>query len=598
MKLNRVLVMNGPNLDMLGTREPEVYGTQTLAALEAYVLECGVRMGVEVDCFQSNHEGDLIDRIHNAPQHYDAIVYNPGAHTHYSYAIRDAVGSIDTPVVEVHLSDIDEREPFRAISVVAPACVGQVKGLGFDSYCEALRQLAARDDLVRLGEGFEARYAPGQVMFGEAAQGGAGAAGGGADAADAAGADAIAAALAAVPDDPQAQGAASARRIGLLRSRMADLGLDGFVVRDTSNIRWLTCFDDVFDSERAHALVVLPDQVILHTDSRYGAACRQAAALIGADIAINEDRVAHGSFAVAQLAELAKAGALGAAGDAGVGADAGADADTTAGVRLGIENDITLAEYTALSKVAQDAGVRVLSTAGIGVGLRAVKDEAELARLRAAQAITDAAFSHIIGFMRPGMTEREVQIELEDFMRRHGASDLAFSSIVACGANGARPHSVPSSTKLEAGQCVVMDFGAKAAGYCSDMTRTVFLGEPSAQLAHAWDVLRQANEECEAMVFPGVTGKEVHEHAEAVLEAGGFGGKMGHGLGHGVGIDEHEQPSVAPRNDKPFVVGNVITIEPGIYIEGEFGMRLEDCGVVTDEGYKRFSKSTHEMVII
>ena len=178
--------------------------------------------------------------------------------------------------------------------------------------------------------------------------------------------------------------------------------------------------------------------------------------------------------------------------------------------------------------------------------LRAVKEPSEVARLRAAQAVTDAAFAHIVAFMRPGMTEREVQIELEDFMRRHGAEGLAFPSIVATGPNGASPHAIPGATRLEAGQCVVLDFGARACGYCSDMTRTVFLGEPDERLRAAYEAIRQANEQVEAALRPGVTGKDMHELAERVLADHGFAGKMGHSLGHGVGIDIHEEPNLSP----------------------------------------------------
>lgn len=136
--MRKYLLLNGPNLDMLGVREPEIYGRDTLDTIEAEVVAYGAERGVQVDCFQSNHEGVLIDKIHEAHWRYDGIVYNPGAHTHYSYALRDAVGSIDTPVVEVHLSDINAREPFRAVSVIEPVCIAQIKGKGKEGYREAL----------------------------------------------------------------------------------------------------------------------------------------------------------------------------------------------------------------------------------------------------------------------------------------------------------------------------------------------------------------------------------------------------------------------------------------------------------------------------
>lgn len=136
--MRKYLLLNGPNLDMLGVREPEIYGRDTLDTIEVEVVAYGAERGVQVDCFQSNHEGVLIDKIHEAHWRYDGIVYNPGAHTHYSYALRDAVGSIDTPVVEVHLSDINAREPFRAVSVIEPVCIAQIKGRGKEGYKEAL----------------------------------------------------------------------------------------------------------------------------------------------------------------------------------------------------------------------------------------------------------------------------------------------------------------------------------------------------------------------------------------------------------------------------------------------------------------------------
>ena len=417
----------------------------------------------------------------------------------------------------------------------------------------------------------------------------------------------------------------SEKRLARLRGACAAGGMDAFYVRDTSNIRWLTGFDGVFDEERAHALLVTQDAVALHTDSRYAEAALAAAG--GTGVEVDVARMTHAAFAAERMRRAAERS------DARTG---GVPKRAT----LGIEDAITLAEYRQLQRAfgekaacaadagvpdaagAMDAGVpdaagvpgaasvedagaasacpgsRLRETSDVVVGLRAVKDAGEIARMRAAQAVTDAAFAHIVSFMRPGMTERAVQVELEGFMRRHGADDLAFPSIVATGANGASPHAVPGDTVLEAGQCVVLDFGAKARGYCSDMTRTVFLGEPDARLRSAYETLRRANEQVERALRPGVTGKEMHELAERVLDEGGFGGLMGHGLGHGVGLDIHELPNLSPRNEAPLVAGNVVTVEPGIYVPGEFGMRLEDFGVVTEEGFQVFTQSTHDMVII
>lgn len=136
--------MNGPNLNMLGVRDPAIYGSDTLASIEQMVVDYGRDRGVEVECFQSNHEGALIDKLHEAHGAFDGIVYNPGAHTHYSYALHDAVECIDVPVVEIHISDISQREEFRRTSVIAPACIAQVKGMGKDGYLRALDILMER----------------------------------------------------------------------------------------------------------------------------------------------------------------------------------------------------------------------------------------------------------------------------------------------------------------------------------------------------------------------------------------------------------------------------------------------------------------------
>ena len=256
-----------------------------------------------------------------------------------------------------------------------------------------------------------------------------------------------------------------------VRRKMKVEGIEVLFLRDTSNIAWLTAFDDVFDDERAHAVVVTADSCVLHTDSRYASACRTAAQ--GSQVEVDDMRAGHAAWLAQRYPDAP---------------------------HVAIEDDMPLLEFRALERAWQGSAPSLIETSGFGVSLRAVKDSYEVERLMAAQAVTDAAFNHIISFMKPGMTERAVQIELEDYMTRHGARGLAFSSIVATGANGACPHAIPGSTFLEAGQCVVMDFGARALGYCSDMTRTVFLGEPSAQLAHAYEVSRDTDETIGSMV--------------------------------------------------------------------------------------------------
>lgn len=550
--MNKILLMNGPNLNLLGVREPEVYGCVTLPDIEREVVAYAAERNVQVDCFQSNHEGALIDKLHEARGVYDGIVYNPGAHTHYSYALRDAVSSVAVPTVEVHLSDIAQREDFRRTSVISSVCVAQIKGKGKEGYKEAV------DVLLALASAGQTAPALGDAPT-----------------------DAGCGASTCAGECPTR--ALASPRLARLRAVCAETGIRTFLALDTSNIAWLCAFDGVFDDEGAHALLVTPHDAVLHTDSRYSAAAR-AAALGEGVVAVDDERVSHASFVARSFA-------------ARHGEEPAATADA---VVLGIEDTMTLAGFRALEAAFVDAPAhpQLRETSRVVLNLRAIKEPGEIVRMKAAQAITDAAFAHVVDFMRPGMTERAVQVELEDYMRRHGADGLSFPSIVATGPNGASPHAIPGETVLESGQCVVLDFGARAYGYCSDMTRTVFIGEPDARMRAAYAAIRSANEEVEAALREGVVGSAMHELAERLLAEAGFAGKMGHGLGHGVGRDIHEQPTLSPRSVLPLVAGNVVTVEPGVYLPGEFGMRLEDCGVVTDDGFEVFTQSTHEMVII
>lgn len=372
-------------------------------------------------------------------------------------------------------------------------------------------------------------------------------------------------------------------RIDSLKRALGEVGASAMYVRDVSNIEWLTGFENVFDEEQAHAMFVPEGEgaTRLHSDSRYITALEREAA--PTPVKVDAEVIAMSKWANARYVDTF-----------------GADAE---GRLMAIEDSISLAEYRALEKAFVEDEVSgeatpFLETENHILRLRAVKGDDEVALMKAAQAVTDAAFDHICGFVKPGMTEREIQLELDDFMMRNGADALAFPSIVASGANGASPHAIVSDKPVQTGECIVMDFGARRRGYCSDMTRTVFLGAPDGQMLDAWNTLRRANETVQEMLEPGVTGKQAHELAEKVLADGGFAGRMGHGLGHGVGIQVHELPNLNTRNEKPLFAGNVVTVEPGIYIPGEFGMRLEDYGVITDTGFDRFTRSTHEMVVL
>lgn len=363
-------------------------------------------------------------------------------------------------------------------------------------------------------------------------------------------------------------------RIAKIRQKMGDLGLDALYLRGTTNLAWATGFDGVFDEEKAHLLLVTPTQVFLHTDSRYSVAFANAAE--ETEVVVSDRRVSHLEYALE---------ALGTWGS---------------GFRLGIEDTCELREFRAMeARLAKESvPLALVETTGLVESLRECKDAVEIGYMRKAQAVTDAGFAHICSYIKEGMTERQVQRELDRFMLDLGADGLAFPTIVATGAHGASPHAQPGDTVIKRGDAVVMDFGARVCGYCSDMTRTVFMGMPCEELRQAWTALRRANEECEALVRAGVPASSIHAHAEEVLAQDGYAGKMGHGLGHSLGLDIHESPALSPRNKAPLAAGVVVTVEPGIYLAGKFGMRLEDFGVVTDDGFDVLTQSTHEMVII
>ena len=372
-------------------------------------------------------------------------------------------------------------------------------------------------------------------------------------------------------------------RLERMRKNMSACGIDDFYCRDISNVQWLTEFEGVFDDEAAHLAFVTPKKAFVHTDSRYADACDRASQ--HTPWVVDACGGAHATWVARQFAAF----------HAAVGTPEGENV-----CAMGIEDAIELREFRELERAFSEAKwkPRFVETDGFVKKMRAVKDERELSAMRAAQAITDAAFEHIVEFMGEGMTELEVKRELEETMRRLGAEGLAFDSIVASGPNGAAPHSIAGERRLQAGDMVVMDFGARKGGYCSDMTRTVCIGEATPLAREVFAAVREANEAVEAMIRPGRTGAAMHHLAEDVLAHNGFAGKMGHGLGHGVGIDIHELPVLSPRNEAPLEVGNVVTVEPGVYLPGEIGCRLEDFGVVTEDGFEVFTKSTHELVII
>mgnify|MGYP002509667882 CR=1 FL=1 len=360
-------------------------------------------------------------------------------------------------------------------------------------------------------------------------------------------------------------------RVARLRALMGERGYDAVVLRNNADLRWLTGAERTFDDEVAHTAVVTADALLLHTDSRYYNTFMER---LGPDgpWEVDMDRTPHAAWAARVLA--------------GARARVAAVEDTVA---VGFVDDL------AHGLDSESWACLMPRLHGAISRLRMVKDDEELALLRRAQEITDAAWEHIRSYVRPGMSELEIRAELERSMFEHGAEAVSFASIVAAGPQGANPHAQPGEYRVREGDFVTMDFGALYHDYHADMTRTLVVGEPSERQREVYDVVRRAHEEAAAAVKAGVVGADIHRIAQRVIEEAGYGDFFGHGLGHGVGVEIHEDPNFSLRWEEPIPEGSVVTIEPGIYIPGEFGVRIEDTGVVTADGYEPFTHLGHDL---
>lgn len=228
--------------------------------------------------------------------------------------------------------------------------------------------------------------------------------------------------------------------------------------------------------------------------------------------------------------------------------------------------------------------------------LRMIKDEEEMEYIRKAQEIAESAFDDILGFIKEGVTEREIALELDRLMLEKGAEGISFDTIALAGENTSMPHGVPSDKKVKKGEFVLMDFGAVYNGYHSDMTRTVCVGTPDEEMEKIYNIVLTAQEKAIAAAKAGISGKELDGIARRHICDAGYGEYFGHSLGHGVGLEIHEQPNAAPSYEKNLEKGTVITIEPGIYIAGKFGVRIEDFVILTENGCINLTKSAKNII--
>lgn len=346
-------------------------------------------------------------------------------------------------------------------------------------------------------------------------------------------------------------------RMARLRARLSEAGLNGFVVSAPSNIFYLSGFRG-----SSGALLISSDRAVLFSDFRYRIQAQQQAP--------------ECEFREVQRGLLREVGRF--SQEAGLS-------------RVGYDSaHLTCALRQQLAEGA--SGVELDVADGMVEELRAVKDPAEVELIRKAAALADAALTHMVSLLRPGAVERGVALEGEFFMRREGAEATAFDIIVASGDRSALPHAETTAREIRKGDLVVIDMGARVEGYCSDMTRTFAVGSASSQAREIYRLVYRAQRASAAQVRAGAGCGELDAIARGLIAEAGYGDCFGHGLGHGVGIDVHEAPRLGRDEETELVAGNVVTVEPGIYLEGKGGVRLEDLAAVGDEGAETLTGST------
>jgi Xaa-Pro aminopeptidase len=344
----------------------------------------------------------------------------------------------------------------------------------------------------------------------------------------------------------------SAERIERLRGLVDE----PFLVTTPANVRYLTGL-----SSSNAAVLVEPERVRLFTDFRYAERARAVAAV---------EFVETTRALATSLAELLPD-------------------------RVAFEAaHVTYADWEKLSR----GGRELVARTGVVEGLRAVKDAGELDAIRRAAAIADRVYDALATERFVGRTERDLAWRVEQLFHEEGADGLSFPVIVATGPNGAQPHAVPGDRTVEPGHTVVVDAGALVDGYASDCTRTFAAGPLPQRLEDAYETCLRAQLTGLELVRAGASGREADARAREVVDATQFRGTFRHGLGHGVGLDVHESPSLRQEEDWTLEPGNVVTVEPGIYLEGEGGIRIEDLVVVTDDGCEVLSSSTKDLVTV
>lgn len=347
-----------------------------------------------------------------------------------------------------------------------------------------------------------------------------------------------------------------------LRELLAEKELDALLVTSGYNRRYITGFTGT-----AGVAIISKDDAVFITDFRY---MEQAADQV------KEFRIVqHEKTIIEEVAQ---------------------QVDQMKVKNLGFEKeDLTFGMYELYKS---NVSAELVPTSGLVEKLRIIKTPEELDVLKQAAKIADDAFVHICGFIKAGMTELEVSNELEFFMRKHGATSSSFDTIVASGVRGALPHGVATNKKIQSGELVTLDYGALYNGYISDITRTVAVGEPSEQMREIYEITLAAQKLAVEGIKPGMTGIQADAIARDYIASKGYGDAFGHSTGHGIGLEVHEAPGLSYRSETILEPNMTVTAEPGIYLPGIGGVRIEDDLVITENGCERLTHSTKELQIL
>ncbi|MDR6882720.1 Xaa-Pro peptidase family protein [Bacillus sp. 3255] len=353
------------------------------------------------------------------------------------------------------------------------------------------------------------------------------------------------------------------KRIERLRKVMQEQQLPAVLITNAYNRTYVSGFT----GSSGYVLITL-DRAILITDFRYMTQAPQQAKLF--------EVVEHGPKPMETVLALLQKQGL---------------------TQLGFEQgDVSYGDY--LSYQASLPGIELVPTSRLFEVIRMVKDDAELQVMQEAADLADQTFSHILNFIKPGVKELDIALEIEMFIRKNGGTSTSFETIVASGERSALPHGKAGERLLRMNEFVKLDFGAYYKGYCSDITRTVMLGKPTDKHREIYDIVLEAQLNCLANLKPGITGREGDAYSRDVIVKHGYGDYFGHGTGHGLGMEIHESPRLSKTEDTILTPGMVVTVEPGIYLPGFGGVRIEDDVVITDTGIKILTNSTKDFLII